>query len=430
MEYRVPRGTDDILPDEVEKWQWIEAKAREICRFYGFREMRTPLFEHVELFQRGVGETTDIVEKEMYTFTDRADRRLCLRPEGTAGVVRAFVEHKVFAQPPPTKWYYMGPMFRYENPQAGRRRQFHQWGAEVFGSDDPALDAEVITLGMKYLELLGIKGARVEINSVGDGESRLRYREKLIAYFEPYADQLSAEARSRMYRNPLRILDSKDARTQEIAAGAPSILHELNEPSQHHFAKVQQYLELLQIDYVVNDRLVRGLDYYTHTAFEFMVDLMGAQASTIGGGGRYNGLVEEIGGPPGVSGCGFGIGLERVLLALKEQEIVLPLPTGLDCYLVTLGEQAKLAGTLLLQNLRAAGLVADRDYLERKMKAQMKAADRAGARFVAILGDEELAAGKIQLKNLATGQQEWVALEEMNRYLQHRLGEGKVEVDG
>jgi histidyl-tRNA synthetase len=207
-------------------------------------------------------------------------------------------------------------------------------------------------------------------------------------------------------------------------------LHELNEPSQSHFAKVKQYLDLLQVDYVVNDRLVRGLDYYTHTAFEFMVDLIGAQASTIGGGGRYNGLVEEIGGPAGVSGCGFGIGLERVLLALKEQEILLPLPTGLDCYLVTLGEQAKLAGTLILQNLRAAGFVADRDYLERKMKAQMKAADRAGARFVAILGDEELAAGKMQLKNLATGQQEWVAIEEMNRYLRQRLGDGKVEVDG
>lgn len=420
MSYRIPRGTFDIMPGEVEKWQWVEAKAREICRCFDYKEVRTPVFEMTELFQRGVGETTDIVEKEMYTFTDRGGRSLTLRPEGTAGVVRSFVENKVFAQPQPTKWFYMGPMFRYERPQAGRNRQFHQFGVEVFGSTDPALDAEVIALGMKYFESLGLKGVRVEINSVGDAECRPVYREKLIEYFEPYKDQLSEDAQSRLYRNPLRILDSKDPRTKEIAAGAPSILDYLNEECRRHFELVQKYLNLLGVNFVVNDRLVRGLDYYTLTAFEFMVDMPGAQASTIGGGGRYNGLVQEIGGPE-MPGIGFGIGLERVILALDEQKVELPLQTGLDCYLITLGEEAKFHGMKILQSLRVAGLSADRDYLDRKMKAQLKAADRAQTRFTAILGDEELSQGKIQVKNMATGEQELVEIGQLPAYLKKKI---------
>jgi len=404
MKVQVPRGMDDILPGEVEKWQWFELKARELCRLYGYHEIRTPVTEYTELFQRGVGEATDIVEKEMYTFLDRGNRQLSLRPEGTAGVVRSFVENKMYAHPQPTKLFYIGPMFRYENPQAGRRRQFHQFGVEAFGSTDPALDAEVIALGMKFFESLGLKDVRVEINSVGDVECRPAYREKLIAYFERFKDELSDEARSRLYKNPMRILDSKDPKTQEIAKGAPSILDHLNDACASHFEAVKSYLDQLGIPYVVNDRLVRGLDYYTNTAFEFMVDIPGAQAGTIGGGGRYNGLVEQFGGPE-TPGFGFGIGIERVLLALEEQKVSLPLDQGLDCYLITLGDEAKRAGVQLLQQLRDAGLKADRDYMDRKMKAQFKNADRLGAKFAVILGEDELNQGKVHVKNLATGEQ-------------------------
>lgn len=417
--YQIPRGTDDLMPGEVEIWQWAEAKAREICRLYDYKEIRTPIFEYTELFQRGVGEATDIVEKEMYSFNDRGERNISLRPEGTAGVVRSFVEKKIYAEPQPTKWFYMGPMFRYENPQAGRRRQFHQFGVEVFGSSDPELDAEVISLGIHFFESLGLKGVRAEINSVGDPEVRALYREKLIEYFEPYKAELSSEAQGRLYKNPLRILDSKDPKTKEIAQGAPSILDYLNEPCRKHFEQLKQYLDMLGVHYVINDRLVRGLDYYTHTAFEFMVDIPGAQASTIGGGGRYNGLVEQFGGPE-MPGVGFGIGLERVMLAIKEQKVNVPLKTGLDCYLITLGEEAKLYGSKLLSGMRKAGLTADRDYLDRKLKAQFKAADRLNARFVAILGDEELKQGQINVKRLATGEQETIKLEQLIPYLKER----------
>ncbi|MBA4547869.1 histidine--tRNA ligase [Thermoactinomyces intermedius] len=418
--YFVPRGTDDLLPGEVEKWQWMEETARKICRLYGFREIRTPLFEHTEIYQRGVGEATDIVEKEMYSFHDRGERALTLRPEGTAGVVRSFVEKKVFADPQPTKWYYIGPMFRYENPQAGRRRQFHQFGVEVFGSADPALDAEVIALGMHFYQALGLEDVRVEINSVGDQETRERYRKRLIDYFEPVKDSLSKEARERLYKNPLRILDSKDPKTKEIAMEAPSILDDLSEPARQHFEQVKSYLDALEIPYVINDRLVRGLDYYTHTAFEFMVDVAGAQAGTIGGGGRYNGLVEEFGGPE-MPGFGFGIGLERVLLALEEQKVEIPVQKGIDCYLITIGEKAKTAGVKWLKALREAGIAADQDYLGRKMKAQFKAADRSHARFAAILGEDELEQGKINVKHLGSGEQETIELEQLIPYIKANI---------
>ena len=418
--YFVPRGTDDLLPGEVEKWQWMEETARKICRLYGFREIRTPLFEHTEIYQRGVGEATDIVEKEMYSFYDRGERALTLRPEGTAGVVRSFVEKKVFADPQPTKWYYIGPMFRYENPQAGRRRQFHQFGVEVFGSADPALDAEVIALGMHFYQALELEDVRVEINSVGDQETRERYRKRLIDYFEPVKDSLSKEARERLYKNPLRILDSKDPKTKEIAMEAPSILDDLSEPARQHFEQVKSYLDVLKIPYVINDRLVRGLDYYTHTAFEFMVDVPGAQAGTIGGGGRYNGLVEEFGGPE-MPGFGFGIGLERVLLALEEQKVEIPVEDGIDCYLITIGEKAKTAGAKWLKALREAGIAADQDYLGRKMKAQFKAADRSNARFAVILGEDEMEQGRINVKHLDSGEQETIELEQLIPYIKANI---------
>jgi histidyl-tRNA synthetase len=290
---------------------------------------------------------------------------------------------------------------------------------EVFGGTDPALDAEVIALAMHYYTELGLKNVRAEINSVGDAESRPVYRQKLIEYFEPYKDELAPEARERLYKNPLRILDSKDPRTKEIAAGAPSILDHLSEEARRHFEAVKAYLDKLGVPYVVNDRLVRGLDYYTNTAFEFMVESAGAQAGSIGGGGRYNGLVQEIGGPE-MPGVGFGIGLERVLLALEEQQVEMPVSSGLDCYLITLGEEAKTVGVKILQDLRMAGLSADRDYLDRKMKAQLKAADKAGARFVAILGDEELARGEINVKKLATGEQVTLPLTGLVSYLKQQ----------
>ncbi|WP_124727960.1 histidine--tRNA ligase [Staphylospora marina] len=420
MAYKIPRGTQDLLPGVSEKWQWVEAKFREWCRLYGYREVRTPVFEHTELFRRGVGETTDIVEKEMYSFQDRKGRDLTLRPEGTAGVVRAFVENKWYAEPQPTKWYYMGPMFRYERPQAGRNRQFHQFGVEAFGSVDPYLDAEVIALGMRFFREAGLRGVTVQLNSVGDPESRARYFEKLIEYFEPYKDELAEEARGRLYKNPMRILDSKDPRTKEISAGAPSILDFLSEEAKRHFDRVKDALTLLDIPFELNDRLVRGLDYYTFTAFEYTVESKGSQAGSIGGGGRYNRLVAEIGGPD-MPGIGFGIGVERVLLALEEQGVGVPGDAAVDCWLVTLGEEADRAGVRILEDLRAAGLMAERDYMGRKLKAQFKQAERLGARFVAILGDEEWKNGQINVKNQTDGRQETISLDRLVEWLKEQV---------
>lgn len=412
----IPRGTYDILPNEVASWHYLEKIAKQLCERYGYEEVRTPIFEETSLYERGVGETTDIVEKEMYTFTDRKKRSLTLRPEGTAGVVRSFVENKMFAESLPTKWYYFGPMFRYERPQAGRYRQFHQFGVEAFGSDDPALDAEVISLGLDFYHSLGISGVQVGINNVGNPEIRAKYFEKLIAYFTPFEAELDADAKSRLYRNPMRILDSKVKQTQEIALSAPSILDSLDKESAENLERVKFYLHELQVPFQVNDRLVRGLDYYTQTAFEFVVEELGAQAGVIGGGGRYNGLVQELGGPE-VPGIGFGIGLERVLLALKEQNVTIPSANPMDCYLITMGEKAKDASVRILGELRRAGLKAERDYLDRKMKAQFKTANRNQARYVAILGDEELANDQIQVKQMETGEQKSIAMDQLVSYL-------------
>jgi histidyl-tRNA synthetase len=412
----IPRGTYDILPNEVATWHYLEKIARELCGRYAYEEVRTPIFEETSLYERGVGETTDIVEKEMYTFLDRKKRSLTLRPEGTAGVVRSFVENKMYGESLPVKMYYFGPMFRYERPQAGRYRQFHQFGVEVFGSDDPALDAEVISLGLEFYGSLGISGVQVGINNVGNPEIRSKYFERLIGYFTPFETELDPDAKSRLYRNPMRILDSKVKRTQEIAADAPSILDSLDKESMVNFERVQFYLEQLQVPYQINDRLVRGLDYYTQTAFEFVIEELGAQAGVIGGGGRYNGLVQELGGPE-IPGIGFGIGLERVLLALKEQNVRIPSAKAMDCYLITMGEKAQTASVRLLGELRSAGLKAERDYLDRKVKAQFKAANRYRARYVAIIGDEELENGQIQVKQMETGEQKSVAMDRLVSYL-------------
>lgn len=406
-----PRGTNDIMPGDVEQWQFIEQTARDVFRRFHVTEVRTPIFEHTELFARGVGETTDIVEKEMYTFEDRGERSLTLRPEGTASAVRAFVEHKLHAQPQPTKLFYIGPMFRYERPQAGRYRQFHQFGVELIGVEHPSVDAEVIALAMTFYKELGLTRLSLEINSVGSPGSRENYRTALREHLAPVKEHLCKDCQSRYDRNPMRILDCKNETCKQHTQGAPMMLDHLVEEDAAHFKAVCEYLDSFGIEYIVNPRMVRGLDYYTQTAFEII-----ESGSTICGGGRYNGLVQQIGGPD-MPGIGFAGGLERCLLALETQGVELPIPTGIDAFLVALGDAAQKRTVTLLQELRVNGLVADKDYLGKSMKAQMKAADRNQARFVVIIGDDELAQGVANVKNMATGEQYSVALDALVAHL-------------
>lgn len=422
MEVRIPRGTYDVIPGEVELWQYMEDKARDLSRRYHYEEIRTPIFEHTELFERGVGEATDIVQKEMYTFKDRSDRSLTLRPEGTASVVRAFIDNKLYGQAKqPTKLYYIGPMFRYERPQKGRMRQFYQFGIEAFGSVDPAIDAEVIAMAVDFCREVGLQKVKPVINSLGDSESRKAHREALVAHFQPRIHEFCTDCRDRLQRNPLRILDCKEDADHELMGTAPSILDYLNEESEQFFEKLKKYLTEMNIDFIVDATLVRGLDYYNHTAFEMVSEAgdLGA-IKTIGGGGRYNGLVEEIGGPD-TAGIGFGLGLDRILVAMEAEGLSLPVEKALDCYFVTIGEKAKNKTPSLLYELRRAGLSADKDYLDRKVKGQFKGADRVNAKFVAVLGDDELETGKINVKNLATGNQEEVDLDELVRYIKRNL---------
>ncbi|WP_054949095.1 histidine--tRNA ligase [Numidum massiliense] len=420
MSFKAPRGTVDQLPGEVEKWQYVEDNIRAVCRAFNYGEVRTPIFEHTELFRRGVGETTDIVEKEMYSFRDRGDRDITLRPEGTAGAVRAFVEHKYDKQPLPTKWYYMGPMFRYERPQAGRMRQFHQFGIELLGTKEPAADAEVIALALEVGRALGLTQLRTEINSVGCHVCRPVYREELIAYYTKHKDALCPDCLARLHRNPLRLLDCKKERCRAISKDAPSILDYLCDSCEPHFAAVQAQLKAMDIPFVVNDRMVRGLDYYTETAFEIVGEGLGAQASTIFAGGRYNNLVREIGGDD-LPGVGFAVGLERLLLAMEKEGVQIPSAVGIDCYVVAIGKATDDKASALVQTLRQNGFRTERDYMARKMKGQMKAANRLNARTVAILGEDELARGTVQVKQLASGGQEEVPVDNLVHYLQQCL---------
>ncbi|MGZ4032411.1 MAG: histidine--tRNA ligase [Tumebacillaceae bacterium] len=410
-----PRGTNDILPGDVEKWQFIEKVARDVCRRFNVAEIRTPIFESTDLFKRGVGETTDIVEKEMYTFEDRGERSLTLRPEGTASTMRAFVESKLYAQPQPTKLFYIGPMFRYERPQSGRYRQFHQFGVEVVGVNEPSVDAEIIALAMTFFRELGLQDISLEINSVGSPASRTAYRDVLREHLAPVKDQLCKDCASRYDRNPMRILDCKVDTCKSLTVGAPEMINHLTEDDAAHFQAVCSFLDSFGIPYTVNPRMVRGLDYYTQTAFEFI-----ESGSTLSGGGRYNGLVQEVGGPE-MPGIGFAVGIERVLIALQNQKVELPIDKGIDVFLVALGDNAQKKTVELLQELRVAGLVADKDYLGKSMKAQMKAADRQSARQVVILGDDELAQGVANVKDMATGEQTSVALTELTTKLQSLL---------
>lgn len=419
MNFQKPKGTQDFLPGNVEKWQYLEETARDLTELYRYREVRTPIFEQTELFKRGVGETTDIVEKEMYTFLDKGNRSMTLRPEGTAGVVRAYAENKLYAEPDVTKLYYIGPMFRYEQPQSGRSRQFHQIGIEAIGTANPAIDAEVISFGYEYCRKLGLSGVRVEINSIGTADTRAAYRGALLDFLTPMKAELCRDCQLRMERNPLRVLDCKI--DQHRFTDAPSILEYLDDDSRSHFEQVKAYLTTMEVPYEVNHRLVRGLDYYTHTAFEYKAAGIGA-IDTIGGGGRYNGLVGQIAGPqhdqPGV---GLGLGLERVLMVMEAQGVAIPAYPPLDLYLVGMSEQAEAETVRLLHQARTAGLTAEKDYQGRKVKAAFKAADRLKARFVAILGEDELLVGEISLKNMENGEQIKVPLDQLVNEIQNRI---------
>lgn len=401
------RGTRDILPDEVRYWQHVEAIASTVLSRAAYQEIRPPIFERTELFARGIGEATDIVGKEMYTFNDRATppRSVTLRPEGTAGIVRAFIQNNLYASGGVQRLWYTGPMFRYENPQAGRQRQFHQLGVEVIGSDNPRADAEVIAIATDILQTLGLKNLHLDLNSVGNPEDRQHYREALVNYLTPYKEELDKDSQERLTRNPMRILDSKDDRTQQITQDAPSILDYLGPDSKRHFEQVQQLLTDLGIRYTLNPRLVRGLDYYTHTAFEIISDDLGAQA-TVCGGGRYDGLVQELGGTS-TPAVGWAIGLERLIILLQQiQESPRQL---LDFYVVSRGDLAESQSLILAQKLRQVGFSVELDLSGSAFKKQFARADRSGAVACLILGEEEAQNQTVNLKWMVTKEQVAIA---------------------
>ncbi len=405
---KAPRGTRDILPGEVEKWHRLENLAREICRLYGYGEIRTPIFEHTELFQRGVGEETDIVSKEMYTFYDRGERKLTLRPENTAAVVRAFLEHKLYAAPQPVKLYYIGPMFRYDRPQAGRYRQFHQFGVEALGSLNPALDAEIIYVAYEFYRQLGIKDLKLEVNTVGCNECRPLYRNKLKEHFRPHLDNLCPDCTHRFEKNPLRILDCKEEKCRVHFDDVPVLKDNLCQECHSHFKGLIEDLTNLGVEFVINPFIVRGLDYYTKTVFEFISLRLGAQSS-LGGGGRYDDLVEVCGGPS-TPGIGFAVGMERILLALEEEGLKQQ-DAGLHVYVAVISKEANPLAGKVIRDLRKSKISCDRDYMDRSLKAQLKQADRFNASLTLFLGGEEMQQGRANIKVMATGEQLEISME-------------------
>jgi len=408
MKFNAPRGTNDILPPNTLKWQYIEKKTHEIFSNYNYQEIRTPIFEYTELFQRGIGEVTDIVEKEMYTFEDKGGRSITLRPEGTASVIRSFLENKIYGQAQPTKYYYIGPMFRYERPQSGRFRQFHQLGVEAVASNDPALDAEIISLGMRLLQKFGLDDLELHLNSVGCSECRPVYVDKLKDYLNKNRDQLCDNCKNRIDRNPLRVLDCKNKNCQLVIKDAPKITNNLCDSCDDHFDEVQQYLDILDLDYIINPLLVRGLDYYTNTAFEIKDNALGAQ-DTVFGGGRYNGLAEEI-GKRDLPGIGFALGIERLLLSLEAKDIQLPVESGVDLYITVIGDKAKKESFKLLDRLRNSGLRTEMDYLDRSVGSQMKSADRMNAEYTIIIGEDELNNNSATIRNMKSGDEKEIQL--------------------
>lgn len=407
----IPKGTKDVLPTESHKWHYIEKLVRETASEFGFREIRTPVFEHTELFSRGVGETTDIVNKEMYTFEDKGGRSMTLKPEGTAGVARAFIENGLDSQPQPTKMYYITPVFRYEKPQSGRLREHHQFGVEVFGSADPYADAEVITVAKALLNKAGITALALNINSIGCPDCRAKYNEALRDYFGSRLDKMCPTCRERLNKNPLRILDCKVPQCAEICKDAPVILDYICEDCRAHHNKLQEILSALGIAYKVNPRIVRGLDYYTRTVFEFITDTIGAQG-TVCGGGRYNNLVEEIGGKP-TPAVGFGMGLERLIMVAEASGLTLGGGERPYIYIAPLGEAQYLYAYGLVQSLRAKGFAAETDLMNRSLKAQMKYADKLAAKYVVVLGENERVSDRVKLKDMASGKEEEIDIQEL-----------------
>ncbi len=404
-----PRGTKDILPGEVLAWNYLENVLREVSANYGFRELRTPIFEHTELFKRGIGDATDVVDKEMYTFLDRGERSITLRPENTASAARAYVEHKLYGDGQITKLFYIGSMFRYDRPQAGRLREFHQFGVECLATPGPVADAEVIVLALEILDKLGLKNLQLMINSVGCKKCRPAYGEKLRTYFQPHLAELCDDCRSRFDRNPLRILDCKNPECQGIAKNAPRLSDCLCEDCAEHFAVLKKLLDGAGVQYELDSNLVRGLDYYTKTAFEIQYPPLGAQ-SAVAGGGRYDGLVEEIGGPV-TPGIGFAMGLERVMLALEKQNLLPEETDGCEVYLVGMGKETLPQVFRTAAELRHRGMKVEFDLAGGSVKSQMKKANKSGAKKVLIFGDEELGRGCVIFKDMATSEQKEVALE-------------------
>lgn len=399
MEVQAPKGTKDMLPQDAYKWHFVENKFREIAKFYGMREIRTPMFEHTDLFLRGVGDTTDIVQKEMYTFNDKGNRSITLKPEGTAPVVRAFIENRLFNEAQPTKLYYAIPCFRYENVQKGRLRQFHQFGTEVFGSKEPSMDAEVIAFAMEFLKSLGLKSLSLNINNLGCPNCRPKYNEALKKFLEENYDDLCGLCQSRFEKNPMRILDCKNKNCGEITKNAPIILDYMCEECDTHFTEVKKYLDSLNIPYTVDPGIVRGLDYYTKTIFEILNDDF-----TVCGGGRYDRLIEQLGGPE-MPAVGFGLGIERLLLTLQNEGIEIPNEGLYDLYIGARGEDGKLASFKLANALRTRGIKTEINHMGRSLKAEMKYANKIGAKFTVVLGDDELQTGNAKFKRMSDGEQ-------------------------
>ncbi|MCD8285962.1 MAG: histidine--tRNA ligase [Clostridia bacterium] len=417
----IPKGTKDVLPDQSYKWRFIEDTAREVARAYNLKEIRTPTFEYTELFQRGVGETTDVVNKEMYTFEDKHGRSITLKPEGTAGAVRMFIENGLASSPLPVKTYYFTPAFRYERPQAGRLREFHQFGIEIFGSKSPDTDAEVIFAASSFLKKLGLKDYRLEINSIGCPTCRAAYNKALREYFEPRKAELCPTCQERLEKNPLRILDCKEEKCQEICEDAPRILDFLCDDCATHFDKVRHRLDSQGMEYTVNPDIVRGLDYYTKTVFEFVSTKIGAQG-TICGGGRYDNLVEQLGGPS-VPAIGFAAGIERLMMLMENTGCMFLEPRGVDIYLAGADGAGRDAAMALAETLRAAGICAETDHMERSVKGQLKFADKIGARFVAVIGSSEIESKTLKVKRMSDGTEAPVQMDGLADFMKRTVFE-------
>lgn len=417
-----PKGTNDIYGREAKIWKCVEAVIDQVMEKYNYNYIRTPIFESSELFHRGIGETTDIVTKETYDFVDRGDRHLSLRPEGTAGVCRSYIENKMYGDAnQPVKVYYNGTMYRYERPQSGRDRELTQFGMEILGSDDPLSDAEIISAAVNIYKLLGLKEIKVNINSLGDTASRNTYREALVEYFRPHIDEFCDDCKERFLKNPLRILDCKVDADNEILKNAPKTIDYLNEDSKERFEKVKDYLDIMQIDYEVNPSIVRGLDYYNHTVFEIEAKVKGFGANNvIGAGGRYNGLVKELGGPE--TPCiGFASGIGRLVMALELEKAKLPIVDSIDLFLMYVNEDEKKYAVYLAQELRMAGFIVETEYTGRSLKGQFKQADRLNSKFLVILNSEDLNNNEVEVKNNNTKEEEIISLDALIYYLDEKL---------